>query len=254
MEDIVTLVATFHSGKIIRDGVTLCILGAPNVGKSSLMNALLGKERAIVSPIAGTTRDMIEDDLHLNGIHCRLIDTAGIRPTEELIESEGVKRSFQAMGRADVVLAVLDASRPDDQEMFKPLGKTSPEKTVLVWNKIDCATIRPLPAYEYTHTAELSAKTGEGLDDLMKIIDKVIWTTGTPRRGEVMITNLRHKEALERAAQALQTVIDGLHNNLSPEFIALEMREVLLSLGTIIGTNITDDILNSIFSRFCIGK
>ena len=252
--DISTLISTFHSGKMIHDGVTLCILGAPNVGKSSLMNALLGKDRAIVSSTPGTTRDMVEDDLHLNGIHCRLIDTAGIRTTDEAIESEGIRRSRQAMARADVVLAVLDASRPDDKEMFAPIGEAPIEKTVVIWNKIDCISIKPLPHCPHTNIVEASAKTGEGLDTILKAIDTIIWRTGTPRREEVMITNLRHKESLERALESLERVIHGLNNSLSPEFIALEMRDVLLSLGAIIGTNITEDILNSIFSRFCIGK
>lgn len=248
--DIHSLLSTFNNGKILRDGVALCILGAPNVGKSSLMNALLGKDRAIVSPVAGTTRDVIEDDLHLNGLACRLIDTAGIRETEEVIESEGVKRSLHAMERADVILVVLDATRPHDEEMILPLQKIQPEKMVIVWNKIDCASERSFPL----DGIEISAKTGEGLSSLIKAIESVIWSTGTPRRDEVMISNLRHKEALERADEAVCRVMQALQKSLSPEFVAQEMREVLYHLGTIIGTNITEDILNSIFSRFCIGK
>jgi tRNA modification GTPase len=255
---IATLLATFHDGAIIHDGVTLCILGAPNVGKSSIMNALLGKDRAIVSPIAGTTRDMIEDDLHLNGIHCRLIDTAGIRTSDELIEVEGIKRTRHVMTRADVILAVLDASRPEDTEMYAPLTEVPMEKTVIVWNKIDCASL-PCPVWDLDATQQqrevhLSALTGEGMDQLMHAIEHLMWQTGTPRRDEVMITSLRHKEALERAAVALDRAIHGLEQELSPEFIALDMRDVLRSLGSVIGTDITEDILNSIFSRFCIGK
>ena len=252
--DIHSLITTFHSGKVIHDGIALCILGAPNVGKSSLMNALLGKDRAIVSPIAGTTRDVIEEDLHLNGIHCRLIDTAGIRETEEAIESEGVRRSRQAMTRADVILVVLDASRPHDALMLMPIYEAPSSKTVLVWNKIDCTPCQETPSFDRQHVVRTSAKTGDGLDDLKKAVETIMWSAGTPRRDEVMITSLRHKEALERSYQALQRVNDGLKSSLSPEFIALEMREVLTNLGAIIGTNITEDILNSIFSRFCIGK
>ncbi len=252
--DITSLISTYHNGKILHDGVALCILGAPNVGKSSLMNALLGKDRAIVSPIAGTTRDVIEEDLHLNGLHCRLIDTAGIRETAEIIESEGVRRSRQAVTRADLVMVVLDASRPHDAEMAHPVYEAPSSKAVLVWNKIDAAASRDLPAFGCPYVVHASAKTGEGLPDLVKAIDSLIWSAGTPRRDEVMLTNLRHKEALERAAEAVQRVIDGLRHAVSPEFIALEMRGALLHLGAIIGTNITEDILNSIFSRFCIGK
>jgi tRNA modification GTPase len=253
-DDIQRLLATFHSGKVISDGVALCILGAPNVGKSSLMNALLGKDRAIVSPIAGTTRDIIEEDLQLNGIHYRLIDTAGIRTTNEVIESEGVRRSRLVMTRADIVLVVLDACRPDDEAMALPLKEAPPEKTILVWNKIDASQATALPSFAHEYVVSISAKTGEGLDALAQALDTLIWKAGTPRRDEIMITNLRHKEALQKAYEALQSVMKGLENSLSPEFIALEMRDVLSNLGTIIGTNITEDILNSIFSRFCIGK
>lgn len=252
--DINALVTTYHRGQIVHNGVTLCILGAPNVGKSSLMNMLLGKDRAIVSPIAGTTRDLVEDDLLLNGIHCRVIDTAGIRETDEVIEGEGVRRSRQAMGRADVILALLDASRPDDPEMLQPLHEPSREKTILVWNKIDCVAARPLSNHGYSSVVETSAKTGVGINSLLQSIDRVIWSSGTPRRDEVLITSLRHKEALERSFEALERVATGLRQSLSPEFIAMEMRDTLLNLGSILGTNITEDILNAIFSKFCIGK
>jgi tRNA modification GTPase len=252
--DIYKLITTFHSGKILHDGVALCILGAPNVGKSSLMNALLGKDRAIVSPIAGTTRDVIEEDIHLNGLHCRLIDTAGIRATNELVESEGVRRSRLAMTRADIIVIVLDASRPHDEEIALPIQEAPSSKTVLVWNKIDSAASLSLPSFGCQRVVHASAKTGDGLDILMKTIEDLIWSAGTPRRDEVMISNLRHKEALERTHEAIMRVINGLKASLSPEFIALEMREALMNLGAIVGTNITEDILTSIFSKFCIGK
>ena len=248
------LLATYHSGQVVYNGVTLCILGAPNVGKSSLMNRLLGKDRAIVSPIAGTTRDLVEEDLLLNGLHCRVVDTAGIRKTDEAVEEEGVRRSRQAMGRADVVLALLDASRPDDPEMLLPLQEPSKERTILVWNKIDLAAGRPLSSHGYPSVVETSATTGDGMDALMLAIDRLIWSAGTPKRDEVLLTSLRHKEALTRAREALNRVADGLKGSLSPEFIALEMRDVLLALGSILGANITEDVLNAIFSKFCIGK
>lgn len=253
-DDIERLVATYHDGKIIHEGAALCILGAPNVGKSSLMNALLGKDRAIVSPIAGTTRDVIEEDLHLNGIHCRLIDTAGIRETDEIIEIEGVRRSRQALARADLAIVVLDATRPHDGEMVRPVHDAPSANAVLVWNKIDAAPSRDLPLFSFSHTVQASALTGEGLQDLVRAIDSILWSQGTLRREEIMITNLRHKESLERAAESLHKAREGLRCSLSPEFIAMEMRDVLLHLGAILGTAITEDILNSIFSRFCIGK
>lgn len=252
--EIDTLLATFDNGKIISHGISLCILGSPNVGKSSLMNALLGKQRAIVSPIAGTTRDIVEDDLHLNGLHFRLTDTAGIRNTDELIEQEGVRRSKEAMGKADLVLAVLDATRPDDPDMLDPLKDIPGENCIVVWNKVDLAQKRPLPSHNRPYVVEVSAMTHEGIEELSKAIDAIIWKQKTLKKDEVIITNIRHKEALEKANRSLKLVVDGVHHRISPEFISIDMKEALTALGTILGTNITNDILHSIFSRFCIGK
>lgn len=251
-QDVTTLSLTFQSGKIISHGVAVCILGAPNVGKSSLMNTFLGKDRAIVSPIAGTTRDTLEDDLHMRGLHYRLIDTAGIRETEELIELEGVKRSRQYISKADVILVVLDATRPNDEKMVALVEEVPSHKSIIVWNKIDVAQT-PLPLLREP-VVSVSAMTGEGIDALFQAIENVVFGVGTIRRDEVMITNVRHHEALFRAQEALERVISGLQTNLSPEFIALEMREVLHNFGLIIGTDVSEDILNAIFSRFCIGK
>lgn len=251
--DIGNLLSSFHTGKIIHDGLSLCIVGAPNVGKSSLMNALLGQGRAIVSPIAGTTRDVVEGDLRLKRLHCKLLDTAGIRESNDEIEQEGVRRSREAMTKADVILAVLDASRPDDIELMKPLESVHKEKSVLIWNKVDIA--KPtLPKFGYKHVAHVSCTTFEGIDSLANTIEEMVWDGDVAPKTEVLITNIRHKSALERAYKAISKVISGIESSLSPEFIALEMRDVLLSLGEIIGTNITEDILSTIFSKFCIGK
>lgn len=249
-----TLAATFKDGRILHEGVCICIVGAPNVGKSSLMNALLGKERAIVSTIPGTTRDLVEDDLILDGVHCHLIDTAGIRETSETIESEGIRRSRQAFSRADLILAIADATRPIENDNIQPLFEIPHEKSILVWNKMDLSIEKPcLQEMSCTHVY-VSAKTGEGLESLASAISEKIWSTGTPRRDETLITNLRHKEALDRSSEALERVLEGIKSGLSPEFIAFEMREVLVQFGSILGTDVTEDILNSIFSRFCIGK
>lgn len=248
------LLQSFHSGKIIHSGFTLCILGAPNVGKSSLMNALLGKERAIVTPIAGTTRDIVEDDFQLKNLHCKLIDTAGIRHTTDIIEHEGVRRSKEAMGRADIILAVLDASRPHDMSMLEPLQEIPKEKSIFLWNKIDLASTRPLPQFGHTHVLEVSATTQEGLFSLQEMIEQLVLHGSLPPKDEIILTNVRHKASLEKAHKALKNVIAGIESSIYPEFIALEMREVLYCFGEIIGTNITEDILNAIFSKFCIGK
>ncbi|MBA3957450.1 MAG: tRNA uridine-5-carboxymethylaminomethyl(34) synthesis GTPase MnmE [Parachlamydiaceae bacterium] len=247
------LIHTFHDGKIAHDGVSLCLVGSPNVGKSSLMNALLDKDRAIVSPIAGTTRDILEDHLRLNGLNLRLMDTAGIRQSDEVIEQEGIRRSREAMSQADLILLVLDATQPLEGETYALLQELPPQKTLVAWNKTDL-THPSLPSIAFPHVVTISAKERLGLDQLREKIDAIIWKNGPPARDEVLITNVRHKEALQQSIESCQLVIDGLASGVSPEFLTMDMRRCLSELGKIIGTNISEDILSAIFSTFCIGK
>ena len=254
LSSVQNLADSFRHGKILHEGVSLCIVGAPNVGKSSLMNALLGKDRAIVSDEPGTTRDIVEDDLMVKGIHVHLIDTAGIRGDAGHIEREGIKRCRQAFARADIIVAVVDATSPNDEAMLQPLFEIPCEKSIVVWNKIDAAfgfiPTAPIPAPYIA----VSAKTGDGIHILLETIESKVFTCGSVRREETLITNLRHKEALCSAGDGLKRVLEGFLQKISPEFLALEMRHVLVQFGSIIGTDITEDLLNSIFSRFCIGK
>jgi tRNA modification GTPase len=243
------LSATFHDGKALHEGLSLCLLGSPNVGKSSLMNALLGKERAIVTEIAGTTRDLLEEDLRLGQLHFKLIDTAGIRDTQEIVEKEGIRRSQKAMQEADLILLLLDASRPLDTQDQQLLDASPKEKTLVIWNKVDLAQ----PQADIDSIC-ISAKEKTGLDELKKAIDAIIWKKGPPSKEEVLITKLRHFEALNRAISSIHTVISGLQSGISAEFVASDMRHALNELGTIIGTNVTEDILSAIFSKFCLGK
>lgn len=243
---------TFADGKTIHQGLSLCLLGSPNVGKSSLMNALLGKERAIVTEIAGTTRDLIEEEFRLSGLSFKLVDTAGIRETDERIEQEGIRRSRIAMQQADLILLLLDASRllnPGDRELLELAPK---EKTLLIWNKIDLA--EPSETINWKHAVFLSAKEGTGLEQLRSALHRMIWKHGPPSKEEVVISSLRHFQALSEAIVFCETVIKGLRNNLSPEFITFDMRSCLSHLATILGTNVSEDILSSIFSQFCLGK
>lgn len=247
------LLSTFHNGKILHEGVSLCLVGCPNVGKSSLMNALLDKDRAIVSPIPGTTRDVLEDHLRLNGLHFKLSDTAGIREADEIIEQEGIRRSKEAMGQADLILLVLDANKGIDHLDRHLLEFVPKDNTIVVWNKVDLP-YQNLPALDFPHMVSLSAKQKIGIEELHAKIDTVIWKKGQPSKEEVVITNIRHKEALGESIAAARRVIDGLRKNVSPEFLTIDIRSCLNDLGKIIGSNISEDILSAIFSKFCIGK
>lgn len=249
-----SLVDTFHDGRMIHEGISLCLIGSPNVGKSSLMNTLLDKERAIVSHIPGTTRDILEDHMRLNGLNFKLMDTAGIRATSEVIEQEGIRRSKEAMQQADLILLVLDASRKLDEQDLWLLDQMPPEKTIAVWNKIDLPHEETLPELALPHVTKLSARQKIGIDTLHRMIDSVIWKEGPPSKEEVLITNVRHKEALIKAIEGCNQLTEGLKNNVSPEFLSIDMRQTLSSLGLILGTDITEDVLTAIFSTFCIGK
>lgn len=247
-----SLIATFEEGKMLHEGLSLCLIGPPNAGKSSLLNALLGSERAIVSPIPGTTRDLLEETMRLGGLHVRLTDTAGIHSTDETIEQEGIRRSYQAMEKADLILLILDASRPLYPEDRELLAKTPPEKTLLILNKIDL--LRQAAPLDFPSQVQISAKQGIGLEELKEKIHECIWKKGPPAKDEIVLTSLRHKEALSEAAHALSQVTNGLKSGVSAEFVSSDMRAALQALSRIIGKDITEEILSSIFSKFCVGK
>lgn len=247
------LLATYHDGRIIHEGVSLCIAGSPNAGKSSLLNALLGKDRAIVSDIPGTTRDVLEDHMRLAGLNIKLVDTAGIRETVETIEKEGIRRTHNAIEEADVILLVLDATLGKSAVDMELCGKLSGRKMVAVWNKTDLPH-PPIPQDLFPYSVAVSAQNGKGMHLLMEMIEKVVFDRGAPSKEEVVLTSVRHKEALDEAASSIKKVIDGLKGGVSPEFIAFDLRESLNALGRIIGLNVTEDMLTKIFSTFCIGK
>lgn len=251
LKDITELCATYHEGKLVKEGIKLSLLGAPNAGKSSLLNALLGKDRAIVTEIAGTTRDTLDADLSFDGLHFILTDTAGIRQTHERIEQEGIRRSLEAAHDADLILFVIDAATPIDSMSSSLLSSLDPKKTIIVWNKVDLVESK---SNFFPQGVLVSAKNKLGIDQLKKEIESRIFTYSGIANDQIVLTKERHASALNKAKEHLNSVLQGLVSNLSPELLSIDMRCCLQELGTIIGTNITEDILNAIFSKFCVGK
>ncbi|MDH4162772.1 MAG: tRNA uridine-5-carboxymethylaminomethyl(34) synthesis GTPase MnmE [Nitrospirota bacterium] len=247
------LISGFAFGKIMREGLATAIVGRPNVGKSSLLNSLLREDRAIVTSMPGTTRDIIEESITINGIAVRIIDTAGIRDTHDLVEQEGVKRSVAALASADLVLLVLDGSEPLHDGDRQILEEVSRKNTVVVINKADVPRkLEKLARPEVQ--IDVSCKSGQGLDELRKAISRMaLGEQGAP--GEhAWAVNTRHKQALEKALNSAEKAAISERNNASPEFIALDLRDALDHIGTIIGATYTEDILERVFRDFCIGK
>ena len=242
-----SLAATFHDGALLNQGRTLCLIGAPNVGKSSLMNALLDHDRAIVTNIAGTTRDTLSEELLIDGMPFRLIDTAGIRDTEEIIEKEGIIRSKKAASNADVVMILLDATQSPSNEELKMISAYP--KALILWNKTDLP--HPQPPFP---GIKISATSKAGIPFLKKEIINYLWKSSLQDKDQVTLTKERHFSAINESTTLINTVITGFKNNVSPEFLAFDLRQALRSLSSIIGTNVTEDILSAIFAKFCVGK
>jgi tRNA modification GTPase len=238
------LIESFDFGNALKDGIPVAIVGAPNVGKSTLLNALLNEDKAIVTPIAGTTRDTIEDLLFIDGIKFRIIDTAGIRETTDLVESMGIERSRQAIEKADLVLMVFD-SEATYQEI-EPLAEG--KKVIWVKNKID--VVKPYRFWKPIRFTEISAKTGAGLDELR---DSIKLKTQNSEL-KTIITNARHYQHLSKTYTALYDVLTGLESGITGDFLAQDIRLALFELGQITGTIATEDLLKNIFGKFCIGK
>jgi tRNA modification GTPase len=253
-----TLLDTFQTGRVLREGVQVAIVGRPNVGKSSLFNALLAANRAIVTPIPGTTRDVLEEVANLRGYPFRLVDTAGIRPSTDLVEREGVERARRSVESADLVLLVLDASEPLTAEDEEAKAAVQGKRVQVVLNKADLPPL--LMANElrvrfpdWPMTA-VSCKERQGLERLTEALVAAVLDGQQPPREGPMVTRLRQWEALQHARQCLLQAQDALEQRLSGEFIAVDLREALEWLGEIVGLNYTEDLLDKIFSEFCIGK
>ena len=252
--EIARLIEGARHGMILREGLKTAIIGRPNVGKSSLLNALLEHDRAIVTEMPGTTRDVIEEYLDLNGFPVRIMDTAGIREAKDVAEKEGVERSLRAMKGADLVLLVLDGSEDLHDTDRELIERSALQNTILVINKTDRSQKIDLKNIGQ-ETVKISALTGAGLDELKNIITGIISDAGGGEASHSgLITNIRHVHALEKTLASMNSFIEGIDKKLSPEFLSVELREALDALGEITGITTPEDILNKIFSDFCIGK
>ncbi|KQC00087.1 tRNA uridine-5-carboxymethylaminomethyl(34) synthesis GTPase MnmE [Pedobacter sp. Hv1] len=248
------LISSFEMGNVLKNGVPIVIAGKPNVGKSTLLNALLNEERAIVSDIAGTTRDTIEDELNISGIIFRFIDTAGIRDTADIIEAKGVERTLERMKQAKLIIYMVDALQtPDElQEQLVDLRKIDIPYLALV-NKADLFTPEQRQAFEQQEVLFLSAKENIGVDELKtSLLEKV--NLHHINTSETLLSNIRHVEALKNTENALHNVLNNIDNPITSDFLAMDIKQALHYLGEITGTVTTDDLLENIFSKFCIGK
>ncbi|OGW44701.1 MAG: tRNA uridine-5-carboxymethylaminomethyl(34) synthesis GTPase MnmE [Nitrospirae bacterium RBG_13_41_22] len=254
------LLKTHDEARFFREGLLTAIVGRPNVGKSSLLNALLKKDRAIVTEVPGTTRDVIEEYLNINGLPLRIMDTAGIRDVVDIAEREGVKRSLRSIENADIVIAIFDRSEPFKDEDFEVLEKVKNKNTIFVLNKcdlpsaIDQEAIPSFILHPSPFVLDISATRGDGLAELKDGILNSCLKNWKEEREGVVITNLRHKTAIENAQAALNRAIFALIENQPLEILALELRDSMDRLGEIVGVITTEDILNKIFNDFCIGK
>ena len=249
--DLSEITASFSFGRLVKEGFALAIVGRPNVGKSSVFNRLAGSDRAIVTEIAGTTRDALYESTSIAGLPVRLIDTAGIRETSDVVETIGISRSRSAIADADMVLLVIDASEPlteDDARLFE---QVSGERRIIAMNKTDLPRAAELPAEE---AICISALTGEGFDELTATILRRLSGEAVIERDDLMITDARQHNAVRRSIEQLQGARELMVQGEFEEVILLRMRGALDAIGEVTGETLTDDILNQIFSTFCIGK
>jgi tRNA modification GTPase len=253
------LIGSFELGNVIKEGVQVAIIGEPNAGKSTLLNALLNEERAIVSDIAGTTRDTVEDELVIEGIRYRFVDTAGIRQTTDTIESLGIERTMQKVEQADVVMFLFDASTYTLDQLRAEIDELKSRKAdlesrlILVANKTDKTSEKVESKFEGFNTTSISAKEKTGIEELKSRLTEFV-NTAALEENQIIVTNTRHIEALNGARKSLQEVLQGFDNQMSGDLVAIDIRRSLFHLGEITGEITTDDLLGNIFSKFCIGK
>ena len=256
--ELIKLSKTFENGKILKEGVKIAIIGSPNAGKSSLLNSMLKEERAIVTDIAGTTRDIIEEQISIEGIPFKVIDTAGIRDAKDKIEQIGIEKSKKAANEADVILAVFDSSVPLNDEEREILNLLKHKKSIIVLNKTDLKQIVNNECKEIqdvnTEVINISLKNKEGLEKIYESLVKMFNLNQINLDNELTITNIRHQELINKAIESTRMALNDLNNSMPIDIISINIKEILEHLGEITGDNVSEDIIKSIFAKFCLGK
>ena len=251
------LLSTSDNGKILKEGISTVIVGKPNAGKSSLLNTLLGEERAIVTDIAGTTRDVLEEQINLNGIILNIIDTAGIRDTEDVVEKIGVDKAKKYVKDADLIIYVVDSSTALDENDFEIMELLRDKTAVVLMNKSDLqpvTTAEEVKSHLDKTVISISAKEQVGIDALEETIKELFFHGEVTFNDEVYITNIRHKTALQEALNSLHLVVQSIRDGMPEDFYSIDLMNAYEELGSIVGEAVEDDLVNEIFSKFCMGK
>ena len=251
------LVNSFDNGRIMKEGIKTVILGKPNAGKSSLLNLMLGEDRAIVTDIEGTTRDTLEENINFNGLSLKIIDTAGIRDTEDLVERIGVNKAKEIAKEGDLIIYVVDGSRELDDNDREIIKLINDKQAIILVNKSDMDTVINIDDLKKDSNRDVilfSAKNGEGMDQLEEEIRNMFYSGKVTYNDQVYITNARHKEALENALESLKQVKNSVDAGMPEDFYSIDLMDAYTDLGLIIGESVEDDLVNEIFSKFCMGK
>ena len=257
LNKLIKLEKSFDNGKLIKEGIRTALIGKPNAGKSSLLNAILKEERAIVTEYEGTTRDTIEEFVNINGIPLKLIDTAGIRNTENAVEKIGIERSIKYAKEADLVILIIDASKKLSNEDIEILGFVEPKKTIIILNKMDLeqkVDVNEKEISKFQNIIKISALKKEGIEDLYEKIGNMFNLNQINVDSDIVITNQRHKCQIEKAIKNLNLALESLEKNMPIDIVAISLKDVLSDLGEITGEEASEEIINEIFARFCLGK